>query len=343
MLTHFLRITAGSALILATTVATAFSADYTMRIAASSPKAEQSFAYTHFEVFQRELEARSGGRIDVKLFPGGQLGGIESVVNQIKDGIIQAGDPSDGHIAPYFPDIQVFGIPYLFTSRDVAWEVLDGPFGQKMADMMAEQTGMRPLFWAENGGFRHYSNADRPIETAEDMAGLKMRTMNHPLHMEIASSLGMSPTPVAWDEVYTSLQTGVVDGQENSIPTFMIPKLYEVQKFITLDGHVYGLTTFTVNEAWYEGLPDDLRAAVDQAAIIARTANRGLSVSNEVIGRNFLESEGVTIYDPTPAEKEEFRALAQPKALDWLRERVDPSLIDEALSAVNEAENKLGY
>jgi tripartite ATP-independent transporter DctP family solute receptor len=342
MLKRLTTTTMTAALVLGA-MTSAMAADYTMRVATSSPKAEQNFAYTHFEVFEREVEARSGGRIEVELFPGGQLGGIESVVNQIRDGIIQGGDPSDGHIAPTFPDIQVFGIPYLFTSRDVAWAVLDGPFGKKMADAMAEKTGMRPLFWAENGGFRHYTSANKEIKTADDLAGLKMRTMNHPLHMQIASSLGMSPTPVAWDEVYTSLQTGVVDGQENSIPTFMVPKLYEVQKFMTLDGHVYGLTTFTVNDAWYKELPAELKAAVDQAAIIALATNRGLSVSNETTGRNLLEAEGVTIYDPTPEEKADFRAKAQPKALEWLKGQVDPALVDEAIAAVAEAEKQLGY
>lgn len=318
-------------------------AEFTMRFATASPEAENNFSWTPLEVLAREIEARSGGRIEVEMYPGAQLGGIESLVNQVKDGIIQACDPADGHFASTFPDIQALGIPYLFINREVAWRVLDGPVGDKLRERMAKEIGLRPLYWSENGGFRHYTSASTPMKTATDMAGLKMRTMNHPLHMEIASSLGMSPTPIAWGELYTALQTGVVQGQENSIPTFMIPKLYEVQKHMVLDGHVYSINTVTVNEAWYQGLPPELQRAVDQAADIALVTNRGLSVSNERSGRKFLEEQGVTIYEPTAAEKAEYRKLAQGKAVDWLKTKVDPALIDEVLAAVVESETHFGY
>ncbi len=318
-------------------------ADFTMRLAGTTPKAEQNFAYAPFEVLAQEVQARSGGRIKVEIYPGGQLGGIESIVNQISDGTIQGGDPSDGHLAGGFPEIQVFGIPYLFVSRDVAWDVLDGPFGQKIKEMMIKKTGMRPLFWSENGGFRHYSSSKKEMKSVADMAGLKMRTMNHPLHMEIASSLGMSPTPVAWNEVYTSLQTGVVDGQENSIPTFLVPKLFEVQKHMILDGHVYALTTMSINEAWYQSLPEELKRVVDQSARVALAANRGLAVSNELSGRTYLESRGMKIYDPSPVEKMAFRERAQPKAIEWLKGQIDPALVDEMLAAVADSEKRLGY
>ncbi len=338
-----LGMVAGAALLSCGLAGTVSAAEFTMRLAGTTPKAEQNFAYAPFEILAQEVEARSGGRIKVELYPGGQLGGIESIVNQISDGTIQGGDPSDGHLATSFPEIQVFGIPYLFVSRDVAWDVLDGPFGQKMREMMIKKTGMRPLFWSENGGFRHYTSSKREMKSVADMVGLKMRTMNHPLHMEIAASLGMSPTPIAWTEVYTSLQTGVVDGQENSIPTFLVPKLYEVQKFMILDGHVYALTTMSVNEAWYQSLPDDLKHAVDQSARIALTANRGLSVSNEMVGRAYLESQGVKIYDPSPADKKAFRERAQPKAIAWLKGQIDPALVDEMIAAVADSEKRLGY
>jgi TRAP-type transport system periplasmic protein len=331
-----------AAVALATT-APATAAEFTMRYGSATPVTENNFAWTHHEVMKREIEARSGGRIEVEMYPGSQLGGIESLVNQVQDGIIQAADPADGHFASTFPDIQVFGIPYLFVSREVAWRVLDGEFGEMMRDRMAEATGLRPLFWTENGGFRHYTTAGKELRSADDMAGVKMRTMNHPLHMEIARSLGMSPTPVAWGELYTALQTGVVEGQENAIPTFLIPKLYEVQDHMILDGHVYSINTVVVNEEWYQGLPEDLRAAVNQAAKIALTTNRGLSVANEITGRAYLEEQGMKIYDPTAAEKAEFRERAQPPALEWLKTQIDGELIDQMLAAVEEAETHYGY
>lgn len=325
------------------TCAQAEAAEFTMRFATATPPIENNFAWTHLEVLAREIETRSGGRIEVEMYPGAQLGGIESLVNQVKDGILQACDPADGHFASTFPDIQAFGVPYLFVNREVAWRVLDGPVGEKMRERMAKEVGLRPLFWSENGGFRHYSSAGKEMKSPDDMAGIKMRTMNHPLHMEIAKSLGMSPTPIAWGELYTALQTGVVDGQENSIPTFMVPKLYEVQKNMVLDGHVYSINTVAINEAWYQGLPPDLQGVIRQAAAIALDTNRGLSIANETSGRAFLESEGVSIYEPTAEEKAAFRAKAQPVAVDWLKTQMDPAVLDEIMSAVDEAEKFYGY
>jgi len=318
-------------------------AEFTMRFATASPPMENNFSWTHLEVLAREIESRSGGRIEVEMYPGAQLGGIESLVNQVKDGILQACDPADGHFASTFPDIQAFGVPYLFVNREVAWRVLDGPVGEQMRERMAKEVGLRPLFWSENGGFRHYSSASQEMKSPEDMAGIKMRTMNHPLHMEIAKSLGMSPTPIAWGELYTALQTGVVDGQENSIPTFMVPKLYEVQKNMVLDGHVYSINTVAINEAWYQSLPDDLKGVIRQAAQVALETNRGLSVANEASGRAFLESEGVSIYEPTAEEKAAFREKAQPAAIEWLKTQMDPKVLDEIQAAVAEAEQFYGY
>lgn len=321
----------------------AAAAEFTMRFGTAGPEIENNYSWTHIEVLKREIEARSGGRIEVQMFPGAQLGGIESMVNQVKDGIIQACDPADGHFASTFPDIQAFGVPYLFVSREVAWRVLDGPVGDEMRERMAKEIGIRPLFWSENGGFRHYTSASKPIRSVADMSGIKMRTMNHPLHMEIAKSLGMSPTPIAWGELYTALQTGVVQGQENAIPTFMVPKLYEVQKHMILDGHVYSLNTVAVNEEWYQSLPADLQAVIKQASEIALVTNRGMSIANEISGRRFLESEGVTIYDPTAAQKAEFRKLAQGPAIDWLKTQLDPKVLDKVTAAVAEAEAYYGY
>jgi C4-dicarboxylate-binding protein DctP len=320
-----------------------FAADYTMKLAVSNAEIETHFSWTHIKVLEREIEARSGGRIDVQIFSGGQLGGPETTVNQTRDGIIEATDASDGHFATTFPDVQVFGAPYLFPSREIAWAVLDGPIGENLRERMAKEVGLRPLFWTENGGFRHFTSASKPLRSAADLQGLKMRVQNHPLHLEIAQSLGMSATPIAWLELYTALQTGVVDGQENSISTFLIPKLFEVQKHMILDGHVYSVNTVVVNEAWYQALPDDLKAAITQASLIARATNRGLAVANEITGRATIEAEGVSVYDPTAAEKEEFRVLVQDKAIAWLRTNVTPALIDEVVAAVDAEKTRLGY
>ncbi len=323
-------------------VASAQEAEYVMIYGVVNPVKEYHHSWEPHFVFAEEVMRRSGGRIRVELHPGGVLGGIEDQIRQVQRGVIHATDPSEGHLAPIFPDIQVVSIPYLFASEEVAWRVLDGPFGQDLAEHMAATTGVRPLYWSENGGFRHYSNNVRRIQSPEDMRGLKIRTMNIPLHMEIVKALGASPTPVAWLELYTALQTGVVDGQENAIPTFLVPKLEEVQDYIVLDGHVYSVNTVIVNEDWYQGLPEDLQNVIQQAALVGLTVNRGCTRMTEVKGLEYLAEYGVDIYAPTPEEKEAFREATRP-VIEWLRNEIGDYWIDYVLEETAKVEEELGY
>ncbi|MCB2013069.1 MAG: TRAP transporter substrate-binding protein, partial [Geminicoccaceae bacterium] len=169
----------------------------------------------------------------------------------------------------------------------------------------------------------------------------KIRTMNNPVHMQIVTSLGASPTPIPWTDLYTSLQTGVVDGQENSLSTFRVPKLEEVQKFIILDGHVYSVLMLAISEKWLSTLPDDLRKVVDDAAEHYKELNRVISVENEEADREYLEANGVTIIDPPLSVKADFQAKTQGPVIESLKGKVDPDLLQGLLDAVAEAEAKL--
>lgn len=313
---------------------------FVMKIGLANPAQEFSTAYTPYLVFAHEVELRSNGRIKAELYPAGQLGNVESLLNQLRSGIIQASAFAEGHYTTFYPTVQIFSIPYLFAEREIAWEVLDGPFGMKVIEDMATKTGLRVLSWEENGGFRHFSNSKKEIKSPGDMKGLKIRTMNIPLHMEIVKNLGASPTPVSWSEIYTALQTGVVDGQENAISSFMIPKLEEVQKFMVLDGHVYSIKSIVLNEKWYKSLPNDLKAVIQRANIIATQVSRGLSAAREVMGIEYLKEKGVKIYKPTAEEKNEFRKLTRDASVQWLKKELNTELVDELMGAVEKAEKK---
>ena len=316
---------------------------YTMKIAVSNSPKEYHYSYSPFLVFKNEVEARSNGRIQVLLFTGGQLGKVSSIINQVRRGVIQGGDCNTGHLSRTYPPIQVLSIPYLFEERDIAWNVLGGPYGDMMIENMAKQTGIRALYWGEGGGFRHFSNSKRTIRTPDDMKGLRIRSMNSPFFMELISNTGASATPIAWKELYTSLQTGVVDGQENSIATFLTPKLEEVQNYITLDGHVYSITTLIINEKFYQGLPDDLKQVVQSAALMARAANYGITVVAESNGLEYLRGKGVEIYKPSKEEIQLFREKTQPSSITWLRTEFGDALVDDLLAATREAKEELGY
>ncbi|MEZ5730467.1 MAG: TRAP transporter substrate-binding protein, partial [Burkholderiaceae bacterium] len=225
-------------------------------------------------------------------------------------------------------------------NRQVAYEVLDGPVGQEISEGMAKKAGIRVLGWFENGGYRHYSSRDKPLKTMDDLKGMKIRTMTNPVHMQIVRSLGASPTPVSWPDLYAALQTGVVDGQENALATFRIPKLEEVQKHIMLDGHVYSINGFFVSEKWFQSLPADLKKIVTEAAAHATKRNREISQANFSMHRKYLEGKGVTISDVSAAEKKRFQDATQKPAIEMLRKEVDGALLDRLLVAVKAAEAK---
>lgn len=316
---------------------------YEMKIAIGNPAKENHFGWTPFVVFKNEVEHRSKGRLNVKLYS--QTLGASSMdkIETILDGLVDARDSADGHLATIYPPIQVLSIPYLFSNREIAWEVLDGPFGQRLIEDMAQKTGLRPLYWIENGGFRHYSNNKRAIHSPADMKGLRIRTMESPMHMKIVFDLGGRAVPIPWGDVYQAIESGIVDGQENSIGTFMIPHLENIQSHIILDGHVYGTYTLLMNEHWYQSLPADLKAIINQAKKVSAEVNRKLSVTNETQGINCLKNRGIKIHKPSKAQLQMFRQMTQASAIDWLNANIGNAWVQVVLDAVLEAEKKLGY
>ncbi len=322
---------------------TAAAAEYVMKIAIGNPPLPNHYGWTTFQVFKQQLESLSQGRVKVELYP--ELMGASSLekIDDVRDGVVQARDFADGHLATVYPPIQVLSIPYLFLEREIAWKVLDGPFGQQLIEDMAAKTGLRPLFWIENGGFRHFSNNKRAIHSPADMKGLVFRTMESPLHVKIVMDLGARGIPISWALVYEAIEAGIVDGQENSIGTFLIPQFEKIQKYLTLDGHFYATYTLLMNDAWYQSLPADIKDCINKAKRVAATANRGLSISNEINNLKYLEQQGVEVYTPTLAEKKQFQQLTRASAIAWLGQNVGTQWVEEVLRATAAAEAELGY
>ena len=290
------------------------------------------------EAFVREIKAKSGGRIDVQVFGAGALGGEKDLVEGVKNGFIQAGLAS-GVMANYFPSAMVTDIPYLFPNDDVADKVMDGPFGQKLAADFNAATGMHNLCFGEVG-FRNFSSGKNPIRSPKDLAGLKIRVQETPLYITEMKALGAQPTPIAFPELYTALQTGVVDGQENPVPTMIFAKLYEVQKHVTLDRHNYGIDWFVMSDKFYKSLPADLLKVVTDAAVVACNEERKANRNFTAIGNKTLAEKGVTVYTPTATELAQFRTAAQPPVIEFLKTKIDPKLIDGIQTAVKDAEGK---
>jgi tripartite ATP-independent transporter DctP family solute receptor len=265
-------------------------------------------------VFKNELEARTGGGITVEIYPSGTLGNERETMEQVKAGITQSYIASIGGVAPFYPLIDITSMPFAYSSYEIGCALYDGPFGKEFAEDIRQKTGMRVLGFVPQGFFQ-FTNSKRPIKSPEDMKGLKMRTMNNPLHMDFMNSLGAAATPVAWAEIYTALQTGVVDGQHNPITVINLGKLYEVQKYVTLSNHMAGLYVWVINDAWFEALSPEEKVAVKGAAESAIIAGRGIDrliVATEK-GLPTIE-EKMEVYTPTAEELEKFRELAIPAA-----------------------------
>ena len=290
-------------------------------------------------LFKQIVEMETGGAVDVKVFPAGQLGGERELAEAVRLGTVQMTMVS-GAMANFFKEYQILDIPYLFSSAPVAWKVLDGWFGKELAEECLKKTGMRVLTFGE-AGFRNFTTSSRPIRTPADLKGLKIRVMESPVYLALIRSLGGAPTPVSWTETYTALQQKVVDGQENPVSSIKYAKLYEVQKYLTLDGHTYGVDFVLINEKFYQGLPKEIQSTIKTAAITTGTIMRGIQTIDSTLGIQFLKEKGMEVYVPTAREKAMFRDAAQKPVIEFLKKQVGNRWIDKLMKAIKEAEAEL--
>jgi tripartite ATP-independent transporter DctP family solute receptor len=289
-----------------------------------------------YEVFKSDVETRTNGALTIDIIYGGALGNPISRMNQMRNGVIQMSDASDGNYATVYPDIQVLNIPYLFATEQDAWKVLDGPFGQKLAEDLRTKTGIRVLGWWESGGFKHFSS-NKALRSPADFAGLKIRALG-PLAAPLIEALKASAVPIGFGELYTALSTGLVDVQDNSLSIFRLVRLQEVHKFILLSGHSYSVGVLGINNAFYIQLSPAERAAVDAAALKAIAFNRDGSRKAEQEALAALRTAGIEFIELTSEQKQEFRRITQGPVIEWLKTQISaPGLIDEALLAVQAA------
>ncbi|WP_048646858.1 TRAP transporter substrate-binding protein [Nitratireductor soli] len=309
-----------------------------IRIGVALPKSDRpdDFINGMYERFEQEVEANSDMTVEISY--GGALGAPNERLNQMRRGVIQMSDSADGNYATIFPDIQILNLPYLFANDGEVWTLLDGPVGDELAEDMRAKTGIRVLGWWTSGSFKQYS-ANKPIRTPDDMKGLKMRVLG-PLATIPVEALGASPAPISFAELYTALRTGVVDGQDNAAPVFVLVKLYEVQKHLSLTSHSFALGAFGINDAFYSGLDADKKKVIDEAAAKAIAFNREASLNALASALKTAGDNGTEVIDLDQAARDAFKAIAQPPAIEWLKENVDtPERVDAIVKAVEEARN----
>jgi tripartite ATP-independent transporter DctP family solute receptor len=266
---------------------------------------------------QKLVAERMGGRYKVELFPNFQLGGEREMTEGAQLGTIDLVITSTGPVGNFVPETLITDIPFLFRDYAHARGVLDGPIGQATLDKCPSK-GLICLAWSENG-FRHMSNNRREVATPTDARGLKIRTMENQVHMQAFRTIGVLPTPMAFPEVFNALQTGTVDGQENPIGVIVSAKLNQVQKHLTLTGHVYSPALVLMSPAAYNKMSEADRRMIVQIAREGAQVSRQRVEQLERDGIEQLRAAGMQIRTLSAAEKAGFQNALAPAYADYAR------------------------
>ena len=284
------------------------------------------------------VEFKSGGELEIRLFFN-TFGGSLQVTEQVKNGTLEMALTDDSVLGSFYKPMQIFQIPYLFASSPVAWEFMKSPFVRELNEDMRKNTGIRTLVLSENG-FRNLTNNSREIKTPEDMKGLKMRTMQSQVYVNFMKAVGAAATPIAYPELITSLKQNVVDGQENASATIWDGKLYEVQKFMSVNEHIYGIHFVIINDKVFQGLTADQRQILqDGAAVHAEVANsRKAQDSLQAIQK--IREKGTKVYVNSSTEKEAFKKATQEPVIEFIATQVGRPIVDKLLDAVKDTTRK---
>jgi TRAP-type transport system periplasmic protein len=281
-------------------------AQTTMKISISV--AQNSHQGVGIDTFAKEVEKRTNGRYKVQTFYSGSLGGERESIEAVQLGTQELTFTSTGPVPNFVPEARILDIPFLFRDKPHARAVLDGPIGQDMLKAF-EGKGFKALAWGENG-VRHMTNSKRAVNSPDDLKGLKMRTMENPVHVAAYKGFGIITTPMAFPEVFTALQQGTVDGQENPLSVIMAAKFDQVQKHLTLTGHVYSPAIFLMNKASFDKLSAADQQAFVAAAAEAVKANRARVDEDDAKGVAELRAKGMQVVENP--DKTKFQAALTP-------------------------------
>lgn len=270
---------------------------------------DKSAQYKSLEYFKELVEKNSAGKITVELYHSSQLGDDREMMEALKMGTQEMTCPSTAPISTFVNGFKIFDLPFLFPNEKIADYILDGPVGQSLLDQLKDQ-GLIGLAYWENG-YRMLTNNGHAVKSPADVQGLKIRTMENPIHLAAWRAMGANPTPMAFGELFSAMQQHVVDGQENPWGTIYLQNFFEVQDFATDTGHVYSPFVLLISKSFWDGLPADLQKVVKDAALEAKVHNRKL---NRQMNAEYLEKlkEKMTVTILTPEQKAEFQKAVQP-------------------------------
>lgn len=283
--------------------------EVTIALGTAAPDNDESHYHQFVTKFQEELDARSGGKIKIDYHPNGELGGEREMIEAVGLGTLDALITGAGPLGNFSPLSNALDFPFLFRDREHAYKVLDGEIGEEIAEQMRE-SNLELLAWAENG-MRHMTNAIRPIYTPDDLKGLKIRTQENEIHLQTFTDYGAAPTPMAFTELFTAMQQGVVDGEENPLSVIVPNKFYEVQKYITLSSHFYQSAPFIINKPLFDGLSSETQQIIREAAEVARDHERQFVSSQDEAFLQTVIDNGMEVVYEDEFDRDAFVAASQ--------------------------------
>jgi len=288
--------------------APAFAAEYNLKLAhvitAGTPIDVAANKYAEL------VKERTKGKVEIKVFPAGQLGGERAIIEGVQLGTIEISFTTTGAIGGFAPEFQVLDLPFLFPSNEAAYTYLDGEQGKKLLGLL-DRKGMHGVVFLENG-WRNFTSSKRAINTPEDIKGQKIRVMESPMYMGLITTMGGSPTPMAYPELPNALLQKVIDGQENPSVNIYSAKMYESQPWMTRDQHTYNVMIMKVNKKVWTSIPADLQKIMEETAVEVSNFQRKLNreCDSEFIAK--LKAKGMQVHELTAAEKKQFETALQP-------------------------------
>ncbi|KAF0286266.1 C4-dicarboxylate ABC transporter substrate-binding protein [Spiribacter sp. SSL99] len=269
---------------------------------------EQDGFHIAAEKFETLVEERTDGAVSVEIFPNAQLGDERTLLESMQIGTVDMGVITNGPVANFVEEIAVFELPFLFPSREAAYQVLDGPVGQDLLDEL-ERVNLKGLAYAERG-FRNLTNSRGPVTEPSDLDGLKLRVMENPVYVDTFRELGANAVPMAWTEALTAMQQGTIDGQENPVNVIHSFELNETQTHMTLSRHTYAPAIFVMGMPVWSELPEPVQSVIEAAAQEAAEYERQVNEEMEAEQLAELKASGMEVVEDPDLEA--FRAAVDP-------------------------------
>ncbi|BCH26628.1 ABC transporter substrate-binding protein [Mesorhizobium sp. L-8-10] len=298
-----------------------------LRFAGNFP--EDHTATGAMKIFKEEVEKRSNGELQIDNFPAMQLGGAQENVDQVRSGTIFAVVTSIAYFTRTVPEFETLSLPFLFDTRAKAFAVIDGDVGKKI-DAKLLDNGFVSLGYGELG-YRHATNSQHPIKSLEDFKGLKIRLQPNEVHLATFRALGANPIAMDVKELYSALQQGVLDGQENPYNIIATRRFNEVQKYLSATGHFYDMINVVANKRAFEKLSPEHQTIVRESMLAAMEWQRAEAERLDLVWRDKLIEAGMEFNEVSPEARAAMRKATASIAED-LKKRVDPALVDQVLT-----------